>query len=278
MFELPEYLTIAKQMNKSISGKTVLSGVMGNSPHKFVWYNQNPQTFSRIVNGKTIGDAYCKGRWLFIPLEPGYVLVLGECGGKIILVDSNNVPSKYHLLLNIEGNKSIYAMTQMWGAMELYRKGEELKRQYIADMRTTPLDKEFTYKYFKSLIDEARSEKKRSVKSLLTQDQLIPGLGKSIAQDILFNARLHPKTQIEVLSEEEIMTLFKSIKETVNDAAKNDGRNDEYDFYGNLGKYERVLDSKSIERGCPVCKSKIEKIQYLGGSSYYCSKCQVLKK
>ncbi len=273
MFELPEYLTIAKQMNKSISGKTVLSGVMGNSPHKFVWYNQNPQTFSRIVNGKTIGDAYCKGRWLFIPLEPGYVLVLGECGGKIILVDSNNVPSKYHLLLNIEGNKSIYAMTQMWGAMELYRKGEELKRQYIADMRTTPLDKEFTYKYFKSLIDEARSEKKRSVKSLLTQDQLIPGLGNSIAQDILFNARLHPKTQIEVLSEEEIMTLYKSIKETVNDAAKNDGRNDEYDFYGNLGKYERVLDSKSIERGCPVCKSKIEKIQYLGGSSYYCSKC-----
>ncbi|MCE1159176.1 MAG: hypothetical protein LWX10_10685 [Spirochaetia bacterium] len=278
MFELPEYLTIAKQMNKSISGKTVLSGVMGNSPHKFVWYNQNPQTFSRIVNGKTIGNAYCKGRWLFIPLEPGYVLVLGECGGKIILVDSNNVPSKYHLLLNIEGNKSIYAMTQMWGAMELYRKGEELKRQYIADMRTTPLDKEFTYKYFKSLIDEARSEKKRSVKSLLTQDQLIPGLGNSIAQDILFNARLHPKTQIEVLSEEEIMTLYKSIKETVNDAAKNDGRNDEYDFYGNLGKYERVLDSKSIERGCPVCKSKIEKIQYLGGSSYYCSKCQVLKK
>ncbi len=278
MFELPEYLTIAKQMNKSISGKTVLSGVMGNSPHKFVWYNQNPQAFSRIVNGKTIGDAYCKGRWLFIPLEPGYVLVLGECGGKIILVDSNNVPSKYHLLLNIEGNKSIYAMTQMWGAMELYRKGEELKRQYIADMRTTPLDKEFTYKYFKSLIDEARSEKKRSVKSLLTQDQLIPGLGNSIAQDILFNARLHPKTQIEVLSEEEIMTLYKSIKETVNDAAKNDGRNDEYDFYGNLGKYERVLDSKSIERGCPVCKSKIEKIQYLGGSSYYCSKCQVLKK
>lgn len=278
MFELPEYLTIAKQMNKSISGKTVLSGVMGNSPHKFVWYNQNPQTFSRIVNGKTIGDAYCKGRWLFIPLEPGYVLVLGECGGKIILVDSNNVPSKYHLLLNIEGNKSIYAMTQMWGAMELYRKGEELKRQYIADMRTTPLDKEFTYKYFKSLIDEARSEKKRSVKSLLTQDQLIPGLENSIAQDILFNARLHPKTQIEVLSEEEIMTLYKSIKETVNDAAKNDGRNDEYDFYGNLGKYERVLDSKSIERGCPVCKSKIEKIQYLGGSSYYCSKCQVLKK
>ena len=133
-------------------------------------------------------------------------------------------------------------MTQMWGAMELYRKGEELKRQYIADMRTTPLDKEFTYKYFKSLIDEARSEKKRSVKSLLTQDQLIPGLGNSIAQDILFNARLHPKTQIEVLSEEEIMTLYKSIKETVNDAAKNDGRNDEYDFYGNLGKYERVLE------------------------------------
>lgn len=278
MFELPEYITIAEQMKKTISGKTVLSGTMGNSPHKFVCYNQKPEVFSRIVKGKVFGDAYCRGRWLFIPLEPEYILVFGECGGKIALVDSNNVPAKYHLLLNIEGSKSIYAMTQMWGAMELYKKGEELKRQYIVDMRITPIDKEFTYKYFETLVNEAKKKKKRSVKSLLTQDQLIPGLGNSITQDILLNAKLHPKTYIESLSEEEIEILYESIKSTLNDVINNNGRNDEYDFYGNLGKYERVLDSKSVKRGCPVCKSKIEKIQYLGGSSYYCSKCQILRK
>lgn len=277
MFEIPEYITMANQMNESIWGRMILSGVMGNSPHKFVWYNQTPETFSKIVKGKTIGEAYSKGRWLFIPLEPGYVLVFGECGGKIVLVNSENIPAKYHLLINLDGNKSVYAMTQMWGAMELYKKGEELNRQYIKDMRYTPIDKGFTYKYFISLIEESSKGKKRSVKSLLTQDQLIPGLGNSIAQDIMFKAKVHPKTSIDLLDMEEVKALYESIKTTVKDVINKNGRNDEYDFYGELGKYERILDSKSIERGCPECKAKIEKIQYLGGTSYYCSKCQILK-
>ena len=73
-------------------------------------------------------------------------------------------------------------MTQMWGAMELYESGQELERQYVKDMRPTPTEPEFTYAYFSALIDSLLAGEKRSVKGLLTQEQLIPGLGNAIAR------------------------------------------------------------------------------------------------
>ncbi len=165
MFEIPEYVTLARQMAESLSGKRIAEGTLGNSPHKFVWYNREPAEFAAIVKGKTIGEAYCRGRWLFIPLQPGYVLVFGECGGKIILHESESqLPKKYHLSLHFEDGSFLSATTQMWGAMELYEKGDELERQYIKGMRTAPVDPEFSLEYLSALIEECTNKKSRSVK------------------------------------------------------------------------------------------------------------------
>ena len=84
MFESPELITLARQINDTLHGKLIREGYLGNSPHKFVWYNRTPEEFSRLCAGKTIAEVLVKGRWLFIPLQPGYILLLGECGGKIL--------------------------------------------------------------------------------------------------------------------------------------------------------------------------------------------------
>ncbi len=84
MFELPEFVTLARQINEVITGKVIKKGSLGNAPHKFVWYNRTPNKFGALTRGKTVGKASAKGKWLFVALEPGYVLVLGECGGKVL--------------------------------------------------------------------------------------------------------------------------------------------------------------------------------------------------
>ena len=84
MFELPEYINFARQINETIRGGTIVSGNLGNSPHKFVWYNRSEEEFSELIKGKTIGESYVMGRWLFVSAEPGYVLLFGECRGKIL--------------------------------------------------------------------------------------------------------------------------------------------------------------------------------------------------
>ncbi len=92
MFELPEFLTLARQMNETIKGKYIKQGCLGNTLHKFVWYNRNPAEFARLATGKRIGKAHAKGKWLFVSLEPGYVLVFGECGGKILYHPAGTQP------------------------------------------------------------------------------------------------------------------------------------------------------------------------------------------
>jgi formamidopyrimidine-DNA glycosylase len=276
MFELPEMITLVTQINETIRGKTVREGRLGNSPHKFVWYNRTPEEFAHLSVGKNLGKAFVRGRWLFLPLDPGYILVIGECGGKILHHSAGvKLPEKYHLFLKFEDNSALTVMTQMWGAMELYEAGREKERQYIKDMRTTPVEPEFTFDYFSALIDELLQGEKRSVKSLLTQDQIIPGLGNAIAQDIMFHACLHPRHSLADLAPGQRRDLYTAITDTLHAIIAGGGRNDETDLFGKPGGYVRIMDSAAAGKPCPECGRRVEKIQYLGGACYFCLGCQI---
>ena len=276
MFELPEFVTLANQINNTFSGASIQRGQLGNSPHKFVWYNRSPDEFERLTAGKIVGHARAKGKWLFIPLEPGYVLLVGECGGKFLYhPPGSKVPAKYHLLITFTDTSFLTATTQMWGAFELHEAGQEQDRQYVKDMRITPVEVAFTRDYFETLIADLVAGKKRSVKSLLTQDQLIPGLGNAIAQDILFHARLHPRHPLTDLSPQQRQALFEAIVSTVQAVIAQGGRYDEFDLHNQRGGYIRLMDKNAVGRPCPECTGQIEKIAYLGGACYLCPTCQV---
>jgi formamidopyrimidine-DNA glycosylase len=275
MFELPEMVNLARQTNDTLQGKTVQKGQLGNSPHKFVWYNRTHDEFEELTRGKTVGKARSQGRFLFLPLEPGYVLLIGECGGKALYhPPGSKLPKKYHLYITFDDDSFFTVTTQMWGAMELYEEGKEQERDYVKGMKTTPSEPEFTYDYFSSLVDDLLEGQKRSAKALLTQDQIIPGLGNAIAQDILFRARLHPRHPIADLTPDQRKALYTAIVDTVGEVIELGGRYDEYDLHGNRGGYVRLMDKNALGRPCPACGGEVEKIQYLGGACYLCPSCQ----
>jgi formamidopyrimidine-DNA glycosylase len=201
--------------------------------------------------------------------------LLGECGGKVLYHAAGvKLPNKYHLHIAFEDDSFLTVTTQMWGAMELYEDGQELEREYVKGMRTTPVEPEFTLDYWNALIDELLPGKKRSVKSLLTQDQLIPGLGNAIAQDIMFRAHLHPRYPITELAGDQRRALYDAVVSTVNQVIEGGGRYDEYDLYGKRGGYVRIMDKDAPGRPCPACGGDVVKIQYLGGACYLCPACQ----
>lgn len=109
----------------------------------------------------------------------------------------------------------------------------------------------------------------------MTQDRLIPGLGNSIAQEVvLFQARLHSRHPLNNLNQEQRQVFYRSIRETVNAVIEQGGRYDEVDLYGRPGDYVRLMDSKAADRPCPICGQSVEMIQYLGGACYFCPDCQ----
>jgi formamidopyrimidine-DNA glycosylase len=276
MFELPELICMSKQMNQTLSGKVVQKGSLGNSPHKFVWYNHTPEDFEQLTRDKTIGKATPCGRWLFLDANPDYRFVFGECGGKMLFHPTGSpIPPKYHLLIHFTDGSFFTIMTQMWGAMELYLQGEETNRPYIKDMRPLPTGSAFTQNYFNDLVHDLSLQEKRSVKSLLTQDQIIPGLGNAIAQDIMFVAGLNPKHPIQELDSTQIQILYKSIGKVIEDIVSQGGRYDEVGLFGQPGGYIRLMDKQSAGKPCPKCGTTIASMQYLGGSCYYCPNCQI---
>ena len=275
MFELPEIVVLSRQMNAVLAGKAIRRGSLGNSPHKFVWYNRTHAEFETLTRGKRVGEASSKGRWLFLRLEPGYVFVLGECGGKALYhAAGSKVPAKYHAYLEFEDGSFFTVTTQMWGAMELYVQGEECQRQYIRGMRPFPTQPEFTPDYFAGLVAELARLEKRSAKGLLTQDQLIPGLGNAIAQDILFRARLSPRHPIDNLDGDQVRGLYEAVVGTVAEIIEKGGRYDEVHLFNCPGGYTRLMDKNAVGRPCPRCGGTVCAIQYLGGSCYFCPGCQ----
>lgn len=275
MFELPELTVIAAQMNDVLPGRTVAAGTLGNSPHKFVWYDRTPEEFAALTVGLRVRPAWVEGKWLFLPLEPGYVLLLGEWGGSIRYhACGEALPAKRHLDLTFTTGAVLSATTQMWGGVHLSEAGHEHDVKYVKDMRLTPVDDGFDRRYFGDLVVAAQQSGKRSVKGLLTQDQLIPGLGNAIAQDIMFRARLHPRRSLADLNEGQIDDLFAAITGTVHGVIAAGGRSDERDLFGRPGGYARLMDAKAAGRPCPECGTPVTKISYLGGACYLCPACQ----
>ena len=95
-----------------------------------------------------------------------------------------------------------------------------------------------------------------------------------VIQDILFEARIHPKRKIGNLSDLEKEQLFEAMITTLKAMTVQGGRNTEKDLYGNSGGYITKMSKLSQMGGCPNCEGLITKENFLGGSIYYCMTCQ----
>jgi formamidopyrimidine-DNA glycosylase len=140
-------------------------------------------------------------------------------------------------------------------------------------VRPTPIDAGFTIDHLVSLVAEQASQG-RTAKGLLTQESLVPGLGNALAQDILFEAGLHPRRALTSLDRTQVEALHGVIVRTVRDAIDGGGRDDEVDLFGNPGRYRRRMDRRAVGRPCPRCDTAVVKLQYLGGACHICPGCQ----
>jgi formamidopyrimidine-DNA glycosylase len=99
-------------------------------------------------------------------------------------------------------------------------------------------------------------------------------VGNGYLQDILFRAKLHPKQRAVNLTHAQKDALYDTIRETLAEAVVLDGRDTERDLHNHPGRYQRLLDSRTVGQPCPLCHTPLEKIHFLGGAAYFCPQCQ----
>ena len=280
MIELPEAITIARQMDAELKGKDIRSGVSGQTPHRFAFFDKKfPHAeFAKILPCKTIGTSRAHGMAILTNLNPDYMLSLG-CGGERIRYHTSvkTVPKKHQLKLDFHDDTYLTVTVSGWGEVRLLKASDLPNHPHLRHNAISPLSDKFTFEFFNNLFDALPGDKriqKTSAKYFIISEPGVYGVGNGCLHDILFRARLHPKRQMLDLSTTERKGLYNSIRGTLSEMVKLGGRESEFDLFNRQGGYKLILHSKVVGKSCPECSGTIEKIAYLGGSSYFCSSCQ----
>ena len=275
MIELPECNVLAAQINDTLVGKIVRSVAANVHPHAFAAYSGDPAAYDGRLRGKTLtaanpGTGYTCGGNTEICFE-NQLLVLSTpikyhaAGAKL--------PAKHQLLIAFTDDSHLSCTVQMWGGMFCYPMNENgMPEQVSVNKTPSPLSAAFDAAYFDGLWN-ATSEK-YSVKAFLATEQRIPGLGNGVLQDILWHAKIHPKTKLSALDSAAKQRLFQSVKSTLAAMVQGGGRDTEKDLFGNAGGYRTVLSNKTLAFPCPACGAGLVRTAYLGGNIYFCPGCQ----
>lgn len=272
MLEIPESAVIVKQLNQTIKGKTIRYVKANQSPHSFAWYYGNPEEYDELLSGKIIGMSYARAGMIEIHVEDCRI-VFGDGTTPRYYDDLKKIPKKHQLYVEFDDGTALVCTIQMYGGIWAFHEGEFDNPYYIgAKEKPSPLTDQFDYEYFKGLRTDKTS--KLSSKAFLATEQRIPGLGNGVLQDILFLAGIHPKRKIKDVSEEEFQALLKTVKGTLLHMTEQGGRDTEKDLFGNFGGYQTYLSKKTAFTPCTKCGYELHKESYLGGTIYYCEKCQ----
>jgi formamidopyrimidine-DNA glycosylase len=273
MIELPEAISLSRQLNKTIAGKTISKVTAAHTKHKFTWYYGAPEKYQEQLNNKKINNAVSFGGFVEISAEDMKIL-FSEGANLRFFRDGEKIPDKHQLLIEFSDGSFLCANVQMYGGVGCYLENTLDNKYYmISKEKPSPLSTKFDQKYYDDLI-EIDPVQKISVKAFCATEQRIPGLGNGVLQDILYNAKIHPKRKIQSLSKKEKTNLFDSIKNTLQEMSDLNGRDTEKDLFSQPGEYITKVSKNTVGSSCERCGSLIEKSNYMGGSVYYCKGCQ----
>jgi formamidopyrimidine-DNA glycosylase len=274
MIEIPESVTLSKQLAEVFVGKTLRHVQAAQTRHGFAFYNPEPEEYPMILCGKTLTAVNSLGGQVELVFEDMHLVFNDGVTPRYLSLDDPE-PAKHQLLLRFEDGSGFFCTIRMYGGLMIYPHGETDTEYYLVSRdKPSPLTKGFDRAYFQTIVDGA--DKKLSAKALLATEQRIPGLGNGVLQDILYNARIHPQRKLSSLSDSDFDTLFESVKTTLKEMTDKGGRDVEKDLYGKPGGYVTKLSNKTKDEPCLNCGHLIVKKAYMGGNVYFCPSCQVI--
>lgn len=200
-----------------------------------------------------------------LSFSDGVILRLGRSG--------TTPPGRHQLFLGFEDGDFLVCTVRMYGTLWAFEEGTNDHSYYLAAAeKPSPLSDAFDREYFDGLLQGV--PRSLSAKALLATEQRIPGLGNGVLQDVLFRARIHPRSRVGALSGSHLDALFGSLKETLAEMAACGGRDTESMLFGEAGGYRTLLSKKTYDLPCPACGRQIARQAYLGGNVYFCPSCQ----
>ncbi|CAJ2661396.1 unnamed protein product [Trifolium pratense] len=228
MPELPEVEAARKAVEDNCIGKKITKCIVADDSK--VIDGVSHSDFEASVIGKTIVAARRKGKnmWLQLDSPPFPSFQFGMAGAIYIkgvavtkykrsaVNDEDEWPSKYSkfFIQLDDGLELSFTDKRRFARVRLLKDPTSVPP--ISELGPDALFEPMTLDVF----TERLHKKKTEIKALLLDQSYISGIGNWVADEVLYQARIHPRQIASSLSAENCSTLHKSIKEVIEKAVE----------------------------------------------------------
>ncbi|XLS29741.1 Fpg/Nei family DNA glycosylase [Flavobacteriaceae bacterium M23B6Z8] len=260
MPELPEVHGYKVYIDSTALHKTIISFDCRDTK----LLKKSKETFKKYLLKECLTGTERIGKYLFLKTSGEKILVMhfGMTGRPKYYKDEEDRPKFGHIVLKFENefhfafeNKRKFGWWDLTDSIEEYQKNHGLS----TDAR------DLTIEDFK----ESLSNRKTHIKKIIMDQSVAAGVGNWMADEILYQAKIHPKKKVEDMSEEHIETVFEAMKKVIEVAIKHDAHYS--DFPEDFLMHFRKEDAKCFHTGADIKKIKVG-----GRSTYFSPKWQEL--
>jgi formamidopyrimidine-DNA glycosylase len=269
MPELPEVEVTRQSFAHRISGAKVTAVRLG-KPLRWP-LGCEPDS---LLN-QTVGDATRRGKYLWLPLSQGGLLMhLGMSGSLAFNEDSAPHGSHDHFDLGTTRGTLRLTDPRRFGAVVWsVSQTEGMASKLLAGLGVEPFDATFSGAYLHAALQRRRV----AVKLALLSGDIVVGAGNIYACEALFAAGIDPRLRSDKISRPRAERLAIAVRETLARALALGGSTlrDFRDAHGMAGEFQLQAQVYGREgEPCHVCATPIRRIVQGQRSTFFCPTCQ----
>jgi formamidopyrimidine-DNA glycosylase len=266
MPELPDLVYIEKRLNEELPGKQIIEVTI---TEPVVLRNLIAQSFPDALVGARFEKVRRHGPFLVFAFDHKFeMMVHPMLAGRFQLTEGEKSGrgACFGLKLN-DGRRFFYLDDKKMGKVYLTTAANYDAIPRFLDQGVDITSAEFTLERFQMEITRHRTQ----VRVLLMNQTALSAIGNAYADEILFDARIHPKTFCQKLTPAQISQLYMSIK-TVIDWGITEVEKAQQPIEVKVRGHVKVRNRK--DQPCPRCGTTIRRAGVLGFDSFFCPNCQ----
>jgi len=218
------------------------------------------------LEGRSFEDTGRHGKWMFVWLSgdghQALGLHFGMTGGLKYFRDTADEPAYGRVRFDFtNGYHLAYISMRKLGAVRLIEDVERFINR--KELGPDALSKALDFEAFRHLLEDRRT----MIKALFLDQQVLAGLGNVYADEILYQAGIHPRTKADELEGHDLGALYEKMHDVLETAIDRQAQPGDFpESYLTVHRHEDGV--------CPRCGAELERVKVSSRTSYYCPTCQ----
>jgi formamidopyrimidine-DNA glycosylase len=268
MPELPDLLYIKKHLTRDLAGRTIRAVTV---KQPVVLRNGLDRPAGEVLAGASFETVGIHGPFITFQVSGGFALILNlMLAGHLQYQRSGEKPAGY-LCIGFtldDGSALNLCDDQKMAKLYLVRRGEEAGVPRYAAQGIDILGSGFTREAFRGV---ARLHRRKQVRVFVNDHSALSAIGNAYADEILFEARIHPKTFVSRLFGDDLDRLHDAIVSVMAWGAEQVERAAQ-PIHVKVRDHMKVRNRKG--EACPRCGATIRREGVRGHDVFFCPSCQ----